>query len=99
MKVYTTTEDTVVVDISSTPRAYVQLEVPTTGILMLDDASAEQLEYAIRAARIGAQAINIGVVRPREEPPRMWFHAVTKHEHEFRGDDVCVHCGDRKAPF
>lgn len=68
MKIYTTSEDHVTVDIS-TPghRAYVQIETPT-GIVMFDDAAAEQLEYAVRAARIGAQAINVGSVRPTSEP-------------------------------
>ena len=70
MKVYTTSEDPVVVDVhqpggARDGRAYVQIETPV-GIVSFDDASAEQLEYAIRAARIGALAINMGTVKPHQ---------------------------------
>ena len=102
MKIYTTSKDHVTVDIS-TPghRAYVQIETPT-GIVMFDDAAAEQLEYAVRAARIGAQAINVGSVRPKEDGKpkvRAWLGGPLKHEHDWSSDDVCSVCGVVKAPF
>lgn len=105
MKVYTTSEDPVVVDVSSAngKRAYVQIETPT-GIVSFDDASAEQLEYAVRAARIGAQAINIGTVRPKDDGKpkvRAWLGGPLKHKHEWSptmaGSAACLTCGVAKS--
>jgi hypothetical protein len=99
VKIYTTSEHAVVVDVSAGGvRAYVQLETPT-GIVAFDDAAAEQLEYAIRAARIGAQAINIGSVRVGVDPPgtkkRAWLGGPLIHQCEAGPDRCCLQCGQR----